>query len=110
MDRQITIKQANEESSVSDSGQPEYKWHPILTTWAEVLPLAGRETPAGVTGALVAKADTKFRIRYPAAHASDIRAGETVRLEYAGRDYDITYVAEIGRRAGLDIFAFARVD
>lgn len=108
MDRKVTFKQASE-TGVSDSGQPEYTWHPILTCWAEVIPLAGRETPAA-GGQLVAKADVKIRIRYPAAQADDIRPVETVRVEYAGRDYDITHVAEIGRREGLDVFAFTRAE
>ena len=71
------------------------------TVWAAKLDTTGRElfTAKGT----IAENSTRFRIRY----RSDLYL--TDRLSYGGTEYDITQIAELGRRDGLEIVAVARV-
>ena len=69
------------------------------TVWASKMDVTGRERIRGVVE--VAEGTTVFRIRW--------RSGMTPkkRIIYDGTVYDISHVAEIGRREGLDITAVA---
>lgn len=104
MDRRIRIDQAQEVRS--ESGEKTRTWLPLLTTWAERIPLGGSELFQAQQ--LAAKVDTKYRMRY----RSGVNAGLNFSLYDTsdGRTYDITAVIEIGRREGLEVLAFARAE
>lgn len=67
--------------------------------WAEKIDLRGREYFAAAQ--VQSDVTTRWRIPY--------RSDMTVlhRLVYDGRSYDINHIAEIGRRAGLELFTKA---
>lgn len=67
---------------------------------AKVMPKRGREHVSG--DRINVEFDTVFRIRYlPGVVAK-------MRLRYEGVTYDIQFVAELGRREGLDLLAKVR--
>ena len=101
LDRSIIIQAKT--VSLDSYGQPVDVWakiHTADTIPAHVKPARGDEKWEAMQ--LVGKAVQTFRIRY--------RDGVTVlnRIVYAGRDWDIHDVREIGRREGLEIDASAR--
>jgi SPP1 family predicted phage head-tail adaptor len=91
MDRQFTIDHASE--AIDDAGTPFQTWAPIANMWGELVEnstadsaeQAGSRTTASVT----------LKSRY--------LAGVTLenRLTYAGTQYRLKDVQEIGRREGL---------
>ena len=93
MDRRITI----ERNAETDKGGGDYMkaWTPVATVWAEVLQQTASEFFTGYgeaeTGTVI------FRIRY--------RPGITTkdRVTYAGADYGIKEIKELGRRAALEL-------
>jgi SPP1 family predicted phage head-tail adaptor len=101
LDRPIVIQS---KSVTPDSfGTPVETWtkiHTSTTIPAKVSPARGGERFAA--DQVVGKAMTTFRVRY--------RDGVTVlhRIVYAGRNWDIHDVRELGRREGLEIDASAR--
>lgn len=83
-------------------GQGDITWVDAFTTWAEVLPLRGREFFAAAQ--VQQEHSIKVRIRY--------RPGvtETMRLVWQGRAYDITGAIQLqGGREWLEIMALAGV-
>ena len=99
LDRRITIEQPT--AAVNTFGEPVQTWADLATVWASVRAKSGREFFAGGEQAT---ADTVFRIRY----RSDVT--RVMRISYGGAVYDITAIAEIGRREGLEIIATAEVE
>lgn len=65
------------------------------TVWAQVTPIGGKET--WMASQMVPEAKFKIVIRYRA----DVT--ETDKVLFEGVEYDIAYIAEIGRREGLEI-------
>ena len=65
------------------------------TVWAQVTPIGGKET--WMASQMVPEAKFKIVIRY----LSDLVETDKVVLD--GTEYDIAYIAEIGRREGLEI-------
>jgi SPP1 family predicted phage head-tail adaptor len=100
LDRQIAIKIAT--IGADDFGAPTETLADVATVWAEKRDLRGREFYQA--NADNAEIETVFRIRWR-ADVSPLN-----RIAYAGRDYDIVSVAEIGRRDGLEIMAKARAE
>ena len=95
LDRRIVI-QVNTPPQ-NGYGESVPAWTVLATVWAQVIPVSGREAVTG--GAIIAEADTTFRIRW--------RDGilPTHRISYGSNLYDIRHIAEIGRREGIDIVA-----
>ena len=93
LDRRITIE--NLTSTVDSHGGETQTWSTLAAVWAEVIPLSGDE--AIIAAQSIPGARIKFRIRW----RSDVT--ETARVIYEGRNYDIAYIAEIGRREGLEL-------
>ena len=100
MDRRVTIQERT--LTRNAYGEQVETWANVATVWGEKADLKGREFLAAAQ--LSADISTRFRLRY--------RAGVTVqhRLVCEELTYNIIQVAEIGRRAGLELFATARVE
>lgn len=97
LDRTIIIERETE--TVSPSGTVVTAWSNIATVRAEIVTQSASEF---LTGYGEAEAGTiLFRIRYLA----DITTAD--RITYAGTDYNIKEVVEIGRRRGLELRAVA---
>jgi SPP1 family predicted phage head-tail adaptor len=95
LDRRIQIKV---KTSTRDSFGAEIIAYTLLATvWAEKLPITGREFFAA--SQFIPEATVKFRIRF----REDF--DETAKITYDGIDYDILYLAEIGRADGVEILA-----
>lgn len=93
LDRTITFERKTK--TITPNRATVEAWQEIATTRAEIMHLAAIETQTGfgaATGGSVV-----FRIRW--------RSGLTTadRVVFEGRAHSIMQIAEIGRRAGLDI-------
>lgn len=95
MDRQIVIESATE--TQNGIGEPVATWSTFATVWAQVMPLRGSEYVAAQ--AINTEIDTIFRVRWLAGVTTKMR------VSYGAQYYDIQYLAEIGRRVGLDLLA-----
>ena len=85
LDQRIVIERLVE--GQDELGQPINQWLPIVTTWAAVEPLVGREYLAAT--ALVAEVTARIRMRYrPGITAAD-------RVIHNGKVYGITSVADV---------------
>lgn len=85
LDQRIVIERLVE--GYDELGQPINDWLPIVTTWAHVEPLVGREYLAAA--ALVAEVTARIRMRYrPGITAAD-------RIIHGGTTYGITSVADV---------------
>ena len=93
LDRRIQIKV---KTSTRDSYGAEILTYTVLATvWAEKVPVTGREYFAA--SQFIPEATLKFRIRF----REDF--DETALSTYDGVDYDIVYMAEIGRADGVEL-------
>lgn len=85
LDQRIVIERLVE--GADELGQPFTDWLPIVTTWAAVEPLVGREYIAA--GALLSEVTARVRMRYrPGITAAD-------RVIHDGKVYGITSVADV---------------
>lgn len=85
LDQRIVIERLVE--GYDELGQPINTWLPIVTTWAAVTPLVGREYIAA--GALLSEVTARVRMRYrPGITAAD-------RVIHGGKVYGITSVADV---------------
>lgn len=85
LDQRIVIERLVEGSD--ELGQPINDWLPIVTTWAAVEPLVGREYIAAQ--AAVSEITARVRLRYrPGITAAD-------RIVHDGTTYGITSVADV---------------
>ncbi len=85
---------------VSDSGNVQEVWLPLVTARAEVKEATTTEFLTGQIEGYTARA--VFLIRWPVQTISTAD-----RLTYAGKLWNITGLSEIGRRRGLEIRAEA---
>lgn len=93
LDRRVQIKV---KTSSRDSYGAEILTYSVLATvWAEVVPISGREYFAAAQ--FVPEATLKIRMRF----REDF--DETALISYDGVDYNILYIAEIGRADGLEV-------
>lgn len=77
-------------------GYPTETWEPVLYTWAEVKPIAGREY--FTAAAVQAEHQVRFTMRYRKDVTSDMR------LRYDGQDYEIKAILDLGgRRTWLQV-------
>mgnify|MGYP003586834008 CR=1 FL=1 len=85
LDQRVVIERLVE--GYDELGQPINDWLPIVTTWAEVSPLVGREFLAAA--ALVAEVTARIRMRYrPGITAAD-------RIVHEGTTYGISAVMDV---------------
>ena len=105
MDRHIRIERAIRGARTA-SGQPTITWALQGTLWAEITENTGQE--AFRSNQVVAQAEIRFRVRYPALMDPLPSPSEDTRIVYEGRAYNIVANPEIGRRAGLYLYATAR--
>jgi len=97
LDRRVTIESVTLAAD-GYGGQVE-TWALLATVWAQVVPLTGRELFQAQQ--VNAEAEARFRIRW----RSDVTP--KMRIKHDGDTYEVLYVAEIGRREGLDIMTKA---
>lgn len=95
LDRRISIQAPTE---VRDEyGGSTTTWDELREVWAAYIPLRGQELFAAQQ--VTPEAQVKFRtIWYDGVD-------ERMRIVFEGKNYGIEYVAEIGRRDGLEITA-----
>ena len=93
MDRRITIEEIVE--SRDSYGAVIKTWALFATVWAEVRPVRSRELIASAK--VTAEFDTVFRCRWLDGVLP------SMRVVHDGAAYDVTGIAEIGRRDGLEI-------
>lgn len=94
LSRRIVIELATEAQDSYGEAVP--TWSTFATVWAKVTPNRGDERFAA--NQIVAQADSVFRIRWQSGVTTKMR------INYDGQIYDIVYMAEIGRREGLDLY------
>lgn len=100
LDRRITIEQAA--YSQDDFGQEQPVWTTFAERAAQRMDMKGTERFAA--NQVMATITATFRIRYLPG------LKPTMRIVHEGKTYDITGIAELGRRRGLEITATARAD
>lgn len=93
LDRRVEIKVKT--ATRNSFGEEVISYTTLATVWAEVLPVTGREFYTAQQ--FVPEAQLKMRIRF----REDF--DETAKITYDNKDYDILYLAEIGRADGLEI-------
>lgn len=98
LDRKITIQSATE--SQDDYGQSVETWVTFAAVWAEIREPRGNETIDA--NKPEARAERVFRIRWLSGVTTKMR------ISVDGAVYDITHIAEIGRREGLNLYGLAR--
>ena len=98
MDRLVALQ---DDSGTETDGKHVATWAPFATVWAEKIEAAGREAfLAGIDQAELA--DMRFRIRY----RTDVTPRTRLLLDSVV--FDITHVAELGRREGLELWCRRR--
>lgn len=93
LDRRVQIKVKT--ASRDAYGAEILTYSVLATVWAEVVPISGREYFSAAQ--FVPEASLKIRMRF----REDF--DETAIIAYDGLDYDILYIAEIGRADGLEV-------
>lgn len=79
--------------SEGPSGQAVAGWEPMMTLWADIEPISGRESV--VAAAQAAEVDTLIRIRYSQQAAAIV---PTWRARFRDVVYDIKAVANVNMR------------
>jgi SPP1 family predicted phage head-tail adaptor len=100
MDRRISLLRRS--LARNEHGEQVETFTEYATVWAEKRDVNGREYFTAQQ--VVAENTARFFIRY----RSDVLL--TDRISCGGRTYNLTHVAEIGRKDGLEIIASARVE
>jgi SPP1 family predicted phage head-tail adaptor len=99
LDKKITIQKLVAGSpQQTGSGAPDVAWADLISVWASIEPVKGRELFAGQ--AFESEVTVRFRIRY----RSDVTAG--MRIVCDGKYYNITAVppdTRHVRKAGLEL-------
>jgi SPP1 family predicted phage head-tail adaptor len=93
LDRRVQIKVKT--SSRDAYGAEILTYSTLATVWAEVSPVSGREYFSAAQ--FIPEATLKIRMRF----REDF--DETAKIAYDGIEYDILYIAEIGRADGLEV-------
>ena len=85
LDQRVTIERQS--TTPGPLGQPVNVWAPLMTVWAAVDPLVGREYIAA--GAMQSQVTTRVRMRYrPGIKATD-------RVIHDGKTYGIVSVIDV---------------
>lgn len=103
LDRRVTLRRYSLDHDQQNN--PVEVWTDLATVWASWRRATANERL--VSGQVGAQVTDVFELHWsPTVAALDPKD----RLSFAGRDYDIIEVTEIGRREGLLIRASARAD
>jgi SPP1 family predicted phage head-tail adaptor len=97
LDRRITVQSLTQTRDAY--GAPVDTWASFAVVWAKEKPIRGDEYFAAQQ--MTAKVDTVFTIRWLSGLL------ETMRISYDGKYWDIRSINELGRRAGMEIYAEA---
>lgn len=97
LDRKITLQKPT--TTTDEYGEEETTWDDFRSVWADIQKQSGREM---FEAGKLAEVEIVFKIRY----LSEITP--EWRIQYDGKDFDITHIKEIGRRNGLEIAGTAR--
>lgn len=97
LDRRATILRRIE-GAVDALNAPAITYTEVATVWCQRLDTRAYERTD--SGKVYAVREAKFRMRFRELLATD-------RIVSEGRAYEITGIAEIGRRAGLEVMAEA---
>ncbi|WP_157014893.1 phage head closure protein [Mesorhizobium xinjiangense] len=100
IDRRLTIRRFTVVGT-NPLNEDIYDWADIATVWAQQRPNRGNERFAAQQ--IAGSAVMTFHIRYRDVSVTD-------RLRYAGKEWNITDVREIGRGVVTEIDAVARQD
>ena len=103
LDRRIKLQSSVR--ALDGVGQQVENWSDYITCWASVKPISDGERFGG--GEIKAYATHRFQIRW---HTMISGLDATWRVQYDGREYEISGVKELGRREGFEITATARAD
>lgn len=91
-------------STLSESGSVTESYPVILSTWADVRELRGKEQFA--QGQDVAHMEATFLIRY----REDVALNKSMVIKYGGKTWEISAIAEIGNKERFEICARIRRD
>ncbi len=97
LDRKLTLQKPT--TTTDEYGEKQFTWNNYRDVWAGIQKQSGREM---FEAGKLAEVDMVFKIRY----LSEI--DETWRIQYDGKDFDITHIKELGRKDGLEIAVTAR--
>jgi len=97
LDRKITLQKPT--TTTDEYGETVTTWNDYRTVWANIQKQSGREM---FEAGKLAEVEIVFKIRHLSELASEWR------IQYDGKDFDITHIKELGRRDGLEIAATAR--
>lgn len=100
LDRRITLQRKS--ITQSDSGDEVIAWQDVAEVWAEKVENRGEERFAAQQ--FIGHTVKTFRFRWSAA-VDEVTTEH--RIQFDGRDYDITDVREIGRHEGFEVDAYA---
>ncbi|MBK8916372.1 MAG: phage head closure protein [Phycisphaerales bacterium] len=90
LNKRVTLQ--SQVTTQDDHGTESTTWSDVLTCWAWVRPVSGRELLAAQQPQVVH--DTRIRIRFPAG----IAVGAKMRVNFGGRLYDIVGVVDLEER------------
>lgn len=97
LDRRLTLQKPT--TTTDDYGEEETTWNDYCEVWGSIQKQSGREM---FEAGKLAEIEILFRVRY----LSEIDT--TWRIQYDGKDFDITHIKEVGRRDGLEIAGRSR--
>lgn len=97
LDRRLTLQKPT--TTTDDYGEEETTWNDYREVWGSIQKQSGREM---FEAGKLAEIEILFRVRY----LSEIDT--TWRIQYDGKDFDITHIKEVGRRDGLEIAGRSR--
>jgi SPP1 family predicted phage head-tail adaptor len=104
LDRRVTIRRASY-SQDSGSGEMLETWSNLAEAWASWRRASARETLAAAE--VSAEVTDVFTMRWSPVLAS---VTPKDRVLYQGREYNVSEVAEVGRREGIMIRGAARAE
>lgn len=82
----VTILRPPRPDETDEAGQPIDDWQPVVTVWAAIEPLRGRELESARQ--VVAEVTTRIRIRY----RDDVDRTMRVKYSSSGTEFDILYI------------------
>jgi len=103
LDRRVTLLQRQISKGALNSDVE--AWPEFGTVWASYKPVSDGERMRSAE--VAATIEARFQIRWSEGVSV---IDPTWRLRFAGRDWDVVAVKEIGRHEGIEISAAARAD
>lgn len=101
----VTVELVTRSIPAGGAGDPRETWAPLFTTWAGFKPVSGSEQFRSGQRLTLETAIFTMRAR------SDWTPSATLhRIVYRGKNWSITYPAELGPRVGWELTAEVRGD